>query len=250
MINKIQKKIDKITIVSATKLPENQFWRRSFLGRSLRRMPKSTKLSLDIYYGNQGDMAKGLSEVYNIAINKAGINDILIFIHDDVYLHDWFLPQRVIEGLRVFSIVGLAGAVNPDLSQPAWMLAFDGQLNPIKVQKDVFFSGSVNHCDYGYPSPDFYGISPQKCRLLDGLFLAVTAKTLQQHNLCFDEKFKFHLYDLDFCRNADARGLTLGTWPIAVTHESGGDYNAPEFKLAASQYLKKWVSSQEAIKRS
>jgi hypothetical protein len=32
----------------------------------------------------------------------------------------------------------------------------------------------------------------------------------------------------------------MGTWPIAVTHGSGGDFGSEEFKIAAGKYLAKW----------
>jgi len=43
-------------------------------------------------------------------------------------------------------------------------------------------------------------------------------------NLGFDERFGFHFYDLDLCRQAEQRGIRTGTWPISVVHESGGNF--------------------------
>ena len=50
--------------------------------------------------------------------------------------------------------------------------------------------------------------------------------------LRFDEQFDFHFYDLDFCRQAELKGMTMGTWPISVVHESGGAYGKPAWREA------------------
>ena len=46
----------------------------------------------------------------------------------------------------------------------------------------------------------------------------------------FDPALRFHLYDLDFCRTAHTKGLSVGTWPLAVTHQSGGAFGGPEWE--------------------
>jgi GT2 family glycosyltransferase len=66
---------------------------------------------------------------------------------------------------------------------------------------------------------------------------------LAAKGLRFDTQFEFHCYDLDFCRQASQRGLRIGTWPIAVTHNSGGNFKSESFKRAARQYLAKWGDS-------
>jgi GT2 family glycosyltransferase len=58
----------------------------------------------------------------------------------------------------------------------------------------------------------------------------------------FDEQFDFHFYDMDFCRTARRAGLSLGTWPISVTHQSSGSFGNPSWSTAHSQYWKKWKS--------
>jgi hypothetical protein len=76
--------------------------------------------------------------------------------------------------------------------------------------------------------------------LLDGLFLAVRTQAIKEAGLRFDERFRFHCYDLDFCRSALQRRLRIGTWPIAVTHDSGGAFGSAAFKEGARAYLDKW----------
>jgi GT2 family glycosyltransferase len=70
--------------------------------------------------------------------------------------------------------------------------------------------------------------------------LACRSKTLLDNGLHFDERFNFHLYDLDFCRQAEQKGLRMGTWPISVIHESGGSFGSPSWKDGYQEYLGKW----------
>ena len=75
---------------------------------------------------------------------------------------------------------------------------------------------------------------------LDGVLLAARAGTLQREAIGFDEDFDFHFYDLDFCRCARALGLRLGTWPIRITHRSGGGYGSPAWREGYRKYIAKW----------
>ena len=57
----------------------------------------------------------------------------------------------------------------------------------------------------------------------------------------FDPAFTFDFYDLDFCRACEQAGLRLGTWPIAVTHESvGKGISSAAWEAARAVYLAKW----------
>jgi GT2 family glycosyltransferase len=234
-----------LRIVSATQVSEALFWDATYLGRSLRRIPESLRPSQLIAFGNTGPRARGLSEVFNLALDKTDPDTDLVFLHDDVYLHDWFFTQRVSEALERFDVVGLAGSSNPDLSQPSWGLCFDAELKALGWQPGLSRSGAVNHFDYACPTVSVYGPSPMACTLLDGVFLAVRTALLKERGVRFDARFRFHCYDLDFCRTAVQKGLRLGTWPISVTHDSGGAYGSEAFKQAARVYLDKWRPLQQ-----
>jgi hypothetical protein len=58
--------------------------------------------------------------------------------------------------------------------------------------------------------------------------------------IAFDSQFQFHFYDLDCCRVCRQKELSLGTWPIAVTHASGGSFGFPQWLEARVLYEKKW----------
>jgi GT2 family glycosyltransferase len=170
-------------------------------------------------------------------------------VHDDVFIHDVFLRERLVEAFRRFDVVGLAGSRRSDLNQPSWGLRFDeDSLDVLGWQSsDIVLSGAVSHLNEAYghdhwPEPllSLYGPTPDFCTLLDGLFLAVRTAAIRKNQVRFDTRFDFHLYDIDFCRAATEAGMLLGTWPILVTHGSGGNFASPEFKTAARNYLAKW----------
>lgn len=228
-----------VTIVSSTRLSKASFWQTSYLGRSLSHIPIELRPRLVIHYANHGK--QGLSEIYNLAIDRIGSTDILILVHDDVYIHDWFIVQRCQEAMRAYDVAGVAGSLNPDLRHPSWGLAFDANLNATGWQPQLQRSGAVNHSNYANANLSIYGPTPHACRLLDGVLLAMNVARVRAVKARFDEAFKFHLYDLDFCRSATAAGLRLGTWPIAITHGSTGRYDTNEFRDAARTYMTKWL---------
>jgi hypothetical protein len=45
---------------------------------------------------------------------------------------------------------------------------------------------------------------------------------------------------MDFCRSAKQKGLKIGTWPICLTHQSGGAFGSKPWSEKYSLYLQKW----------
>ena len=72
------------------------------------------------------------------------------------------------------------------------------------------------------------------------MLLAVRRSVLLNAGVVFDPLFRFHFYDMDFCRTARAAGLRLGTWTISVTHQSGGAFGSAGWNEAFLAYQKKW----------
>lgn len=229
-----------VRIVTATKVSSSLFWRATYLGRSLTTIPESLRPAVTVYADNTGPAARGLPALYNEAIGAAAADEILFFVHDDVYLHDWFVAARAREAMSHFDLAGVAGAVDPDLSQPSWTFAFDDKYNKTHKQADVTRSGSINHFDHVQPKVETFGPTPRECQLLDGVILILNAGRAQQVKARFDERFTFHFYDLDFCRTARSAGLRIGTWPITVTHDSIGGFDSDAFRAAATEYIGKW----------
>ena len=214
-----------LIMACATKASARLFPRATLLGRSLKAFPEPVRPQLMLLEANTGPKALGLSEFYNNVIERVGTEDaILIFIHDDVYIHDWHLGARLVEALLHFDVVGVIGSTGVPDGQPGWWHGLDSLGQP-RRNDNIVLSGSVNHFDPGQVRPNWYGASPLACDLLDGLFLAVRVASLRSTGLRFDPRFRFHCYDTDFCYSAKAAGLRLGTWPISLTHGSGGSFD-------------------------
>jgi hypothetical protein len=44
----------------------------------------------------------------------------LVFLHDDVWLDDYYLFSRIMEGLKQFDLIGGAGCKQRSPRQPSW----------------------------------------------------------------------------------------------------------------------------------
>ncbi|MEA3207289.1 MAG: hypothetical protein QOE70_346 [Chthoniobacter sp.] len=220
-----------LLIVAATRKTRFQFERRSPLGLSLRRMAFDQRITNSIAYQN----TEGLPGIFNRQIVAKNRSKILVFTHDDVRIDDYWLSTRLDEGLRAFDVVGVAGNRRRRPNQVSWAFTAPGRWD-----MPGSLSGAVAHVHRSKEAVSFYGAAKQKCKLLDGVLLAVKASTLIACGLRFDEQFDFHFYDLDFCRSAQRHGLTLGTWPIALTHASGGSFGSSDWEEALQRYRTKW----------
>lgn len=146
------------------------------------------------------------------------------------------MPQRLQEALARFAVVGVAGNRRRVPRQPAW--AFIDEHFTWDVPENL--SGAVAHPQGSGTQVSYYGECPAAVKLLDGVLLATKAETLRRAGLRFDTRFSFHFYDLDFVRSCEQAGLSLGTWPIAITHASRGSFRTAQWDRAYAEYLSKW----------
>ncbi len=225
-----------IEVISATRMAEEEFWSQSALGISLRRLNKDKRLVPRIAFSNR----RGLPEIFNERILATEAHDFLVFVHDDVWIDDFFLADRVIEGLQAFDVIGVAGNLRRVSSQPAWAFVGRNAAGGFVWDERRYLSGAVAHGVRPFGSVSVFGSAPAQCELLDGVFLAVRRPRLLETGALFDPAFAFHFYDLDFCRTARMAGLRLGTWPIAVTHQSGGAFGSLDWSRQYHAYMKKW----------
>ena len=221
-----------IEIVSATRRSEKSFWEESALGQSLRRLSHDSRLVARVAYSN----SRGLPDIFNARITAADNNEFLVFVHDDVWLDDYFFADRVIEGCKAYDVIGLAGNRRRVQGQPAWAFK-DAQFT---WDEKSNLSGVIAHGATPFGGLSFFGTVPAECELLDGVFFAARKSILAEHEVLFDPRFDFHFYDLDFCRLAREKGLRLGTWPICVTHQSGGAFGTPGWTAKYRLYMQKW----------
>ncbi len=221
-----------IELNSATRLSKDDFWTKSALGLSLQRLAHDSRIVPNIAFENQ----RALADVFNPRITSPDNYDLLIFVHDDVWIDDYFLADRVIEGLNAFSVIGVAGNRRRIQNQPAWLFV-DEQLT---MDSKTNLSGSVAHGTNPFGHVNVFGPVPAECELLDGVFLAARRSALRKSEVLFDPRFLFHFYDMDFCRSAREKGLRLGTWPICLTHQSVGIFGSPAWAEGRRLYFDKW----------
>src|SRR5262250_1136978 len=105
-----------IEIVSATRLGESDFWEKAPLGLSLRRLVNDIRLVPRLAFAN----SRGLPEIFNARILAQDSAEILVFVHDDVWIDDYFLADRVLEGCQAFDVIGVAGNRRRVRNQPGW----------------------------------------------------------------------------------------------------------------------------------
>jgi GT2 family glycosyltransferase len=221
-----------IDLVCATRMTSDEFWGRSALGLSLRRMAHDDRLKPRVFFENR----RGLPALYNERIAAADASPVLAFIHDDVWLDDYFFFEHVMAAVHAFDVIGVAGNKRRAPGQPSW--AFP----TLKFEWDdrANLSGVVSHGPSPFGQISAFGPVPAACELLDGVLLAARRDLLRDRQVGFDERFDFHFYDMDFCRSARAAGLRLATWPIAITHQSEGGFGSNGWLENYKKYIAKW----------
>jgi len=229
-------KIPKIRFIVATRETKDLFFKNTLTGKTLS-IYKFPFVEIKVYPENK----LGLSTIYNKAIDESKIDPaILIFMHDDIMILDYFWVDRVISSFNHFEILGLAGNIQRTKSQPSWYF-IDKNLTRDNLNN---LSGIVGHGDSFPPKKiSYYGIPFKEVKILDGLFLAVKSETLIKNSLRFDETFDFHFYDVDFCRQAENKKIKMGTIPLSVIHKSGGNFEDEIWKTNYKKYVDKWSSA-------
>jgi hypothetical protein len=221
-----------INLVSATRHNAIDFYERSPLGRSLRTYAAFGVKSI-IFFENQ----RGLGACYNEAVDRIENDDeIIVFVHDDVTLADFFWVDKLCFGFSKFEVLGLAGNKRRVARQPAWAFVDD----KFTWDDRANLSGIVGH-GHGFPCKlSVYGDVMQPLKLLDGVLLAMKKKTLVANGVKFDEQFKFNFYDMDICRQFEAKNISMGTVPLGIIHASEGVFGGMEWRADYETYLEKW----------
>jgi GT2 family glycosyltransferase len=223
----------KIRIVCATRVERAQFATDTLLGRSLALYPFPF-VELRLFPTN----SRGLPECYNTAIDEARADPAtLLFVHDDVHLLDFFWPDRLLTGLRAAQVVGVVGCRRRRPGQVSWRYADD--LRTPETTDNL--SGAIAHGG-AWPADavSYYGPIGVAVQLLDGVLMAADSRALIAAGVRFDERFDFHFYDLDFCRECTRKGLAISTVPLPIVHGSGGNYRSPSWSRAREAYFAKW----------
>ncbi len=223
----------KLEIVCATRYNEADFWSQSALGRALSHVAHDKRIATRIYCENR----TGLPELYNASIDADNDHEVLLFIHDDVWIQDYFFVEQVFEAVEQFDIVGVVGNRQRTPNQTTWV-----GIGEVMRPNVGFLSGTVGQGPWPLGLAHHWGPAPAECEFLDGFFLATRKATLRAHGLRFDPQFDFHFYDMDLCSSARQKNLRLGTWRISLTHQSNGNYDSDAWRAKCALYLKKWGS--------
>jgi hypothetical protein len=184
---------------------------------------------VDIVY--EENNTEGLSKRYNDFIKKSkNLYEYIVFVHDDVFVDDLNVCQKLIHAHRDFDIVGLAGGINPVIQKPAlWHLMCGG-----------FGSGNLRGAVAHPAGPEAigmtsFGVTPARVAILDGLFLSLKTSSIKNKKWQFNENYKFHHYDIASCIDANQKKLKLGVAPIWVVHNSPGLLNINDKMFTNSQ---------------
>jgi hypothetical protein len=205
---------------------------------------------------------QGLSQVYNLFLDgryeefatlgppaRHSPEDIVVFVHDDVEVIGNNVAQELNRWAdEGFAILGLAGASKFVIEPPTlWhLMAERGARNGMSVFHIAWndpVTGELKW-DGDQPRPTLFGPYGEVV-ILDGLFLGVVRDAVDRVGWRFDERFRFHHYDLASCLNAHALGLRMRTVFVPVIHRSVGLLNMedPEFLKSQDVFLRTYASN-------
>ena len=194
------------------------------------------------------DNTKGLPNIYNFFITEKNKDKIVLFVHDDVEIHDLNLVEKLNES--PWDITGLAGGAQFNFQDKnLWHICSPRETHSGSVTHP--FAVQVNNqikIDSTKKLTTVFGPWPQRCLVLDGLFLAVHVDKALETGWRFDERHKFHHYDIASCLGANEKKLKMGTWPIFVVHHGlGSSYLTPEWEESNKIFKENW---QNALKKA
>jgi len=162
----------------------------------------------------ENDGSKSLTQVYNEGLEQS-INDIVVFIHDDLEFETKNLTPKIIKLFDrnpEYGILGLAGTDNL-LSGQWWedKDSMQGQVGHINGDKRYVSKYSKS-----------FGDTIKEVTVIDGLFMMVHKKRIKK---TFDTQFEgFHFYDLPICLLNHLEGVKIGvTTKIKLYHKSIGE---------------------------
>lgn len=214
---------------------------------------KNNNSEYDVSFEIVSKNKMGLSELYQDILNQTieqNTADYVIFIHDDLEIHDQFFFDKLIKAHETYDIVGLAGATSQDYSD---IIMPSGQELPLvwhlRKTKPEHGRGIVSHvipkglnnCEFGHINSAYFGPTPCRVAVIDGLFMSFNVAPLVEKDEVFDRDFTFHHYDMGACLRANQMGLTIGVYPIFCIHHGLGEYASDKtWHLMAEKFKQKY----------
>jgi len=218
----------KVVLITCTRIKNMEDFKNRPIFKSIEKLTNLYSLK-EFDFKICSDNKIGLSEVYNSYINnKEHINDILLFVHDDVTIKDLFLVETL--NKSPYAVTGLAGTKTANLNAPpAWHLMSD----------KLDYVGEVMHTKEDTTWTTVFGSTKTRTLLIDGLFISINVEKIINTKARFNEKFKFHHYDLAFCFECNKSKVPVGVMPISVEHYGMGD----------SMHSQDWINSSNEFKK-
>ncbi len=205
----------------------------------------------------------GLPTVYNKTLDEVAPTkdrhgsgfDFVIFAHDDIWFNDVLMFDKILSAGDKLDVIGACGGKTWDKNSSEsgkpiiWTVAsakaggsgFMVHAAPTNWNPNVH---DMDYCDRSLFSTS-YGNSPARTLTIDGSFMCFGRKAIEK--LRFDEKFKFHYYDMDVSMSAYAKGLRVGTAPILLTHNSLGESVVqPSYMEMQQIFIEKWFKPKSS----
>lgn len=171
---------------------------------------------------------EGFCVLYNRYVQKyAETDDIVVFIHDDIEIHDQFFIRKLFAAHEKYEIVGLAGASSQDYTTPktfAWHLCMNKREDGRGFLSHMIPS-AVGGFGFPYVNSSYFGPTPADVVFVDGVFISFDAKKVAASGVKFNEKYTFHHYDMSACAEAKKAGLQIGVHPIFAIHHGLGEFH-------------------------
>jgi GT2 family glycosyltransferase len=149
----------------------------------------------------------GLIRAFNQGAAMA-IYGTLVFMHNDVIIHDRKWPERIADFLRTSNDAGIVGFYGAQ-----------------RIRRDGSFTGRTivhSKLDTGNIQSDFREVA-----VVDGLFMAMKKETYEEIGK-FDEKYTMHYYDKDISLEAHKRGYRNYVLNVPFTHVGAGTRSTVE----------------------
>ena len=129
--------MNKVRVVVASQTNQADFFERTATGRSLN-LYRFPFIDVRLFPENRA----GLPKIYNSVIEES-VDDpcMLIFMHDDVHIIDYYWVDQLLAGLNRFEVVGIAGNKRRIPRQPSWLF-----LDTYRTQdRSENLSGVIGH---------------------------------------------------------------------------------------------------------
>jgi len=111
-----------VRIVCATRSSRENFLTHTLTGKSIKSFIYTSKVEVRLFPENK----IGLGEVYNKAIEEARTSPaILVFMHDDAVIGDYFWADRIRAAIKEYEIIGVAGNIHRSPRQSSWCFLDD-----------------------------------------------------------------------------------------------------------------------------